>query len=356
MTAPEHNRPDRNADRLAREWIDDEPHPARDTETPADHEPFTAERRRQAAGQGLVHSLLTGLYDRDQVGRERRIQDVMQRIRTEQQPDAPSINVTARRRSRVVRWGAAAAAAVVLAAMLIPFTQSDPALATLDKMIAAADGAGDRTYSIHLRDPGRRGRRRPPAGAGPAGVHRKATLDGATLHFRGRDKFVLIRPSAPGRRVIDGFDGQQSWLVRPRKPVLVSDDPTRFRIPMPEELSAVLSLDVRATLKRLRDEYDIEHLDPDALNDGPDSPAWTHLRASRRDRGGRGPKVIKLWSHPETGLLRRIVFENVKVQSQRTPRHVIIDLVNQKSLPADWFTHDAHHPGDATVELVTETP
>ena len=216
-------------------------------------------------------------------------------------------------------------------------------------MIAAVDQAGDRTYAIRMwqQRPGtRRDRRRH---AGEMSDTRKASLDGATLYLRGRDMFVLARPTSTGRTVLNGFDGRQSWLIRPKKPVLVSDDPNRFRIPMPEELAAVLSLDIISTLECIRDGYDVEHLGTDLIGASAER-ACTRLRAIKRDRRIRGPKVIELWSHPDSGLLRRIVFEDVKVQGRATPRHLAIDLVSEKPLPRDWFKHLTHHALDVVVE------
>ncbi|MBN2455324.1 MAG: hypothetical protein JXB29_02115 [Sedimentisphaerales bacterium] len=75
-----------------------------------------------------------------------------------------------------------------------------------------------------------------------------AGLDGATLYLRGNDKFVLLRHTPSGRTLINGSNGQTRWLIRPDKPVLVSNDPQAFRIPMPPDLEAILSLDLKATL------------------------------------------------------------------------------------------------------------
>ena len=352
MNSPQGHPPQEAADRLAGQWCDYEPGRAGHDTHPDGGEPLSPEHRRRAVDLRLVHSMLMHLYDRDEVGRQRRIDEVMRRIRSGR---GGASWRPIPRALRAVRWSLAAAAVVLLAVALSHLVLSNPAMAALDRMIAAVEMGGDRAYFIALRDQTHGGgRHRRPTTQEESPPPRKATLDGATLYLRGKDMFVLERPSSSGKMAVSGFDGRQGWFVRPNRPVLVSDDPARFRIPMPEDLAAVLSLDMKATLERIRDRYGVEHLGGEALGDETGGPAWTHLRATKRDHEVRGPKVVELWSHPDSGLLRRIVFENVKVQGQPTPRHITIDLVSQTPLPADWFTHQAHHPADAVVESVTE--
>jgi len=351
MSAPGRQPSQEIADRLVGEWLDSQPDQTDHDAAGSGGETLSAAQRRRVADLQLVHSLLTHVYDPDEAGRERQIQKAMWRIRSEggMLPEPAAARRSRRLARRLISWSVAAAAAILLVVSLVSLFSSNPAVAALDRMIAAVEQAGDRTYSIRMWDqrPGiRRDRRH--RGAEPPDA-RKASLDGATLYLRGRNMFVLERPTSTGRTVVNGFDGSQSWLIRPKRPVLVSDDPTRFRIPMPEDLAGVLSLDMRATLDRIRDSYEVEYLGPRSFGEGTDR-AWTHLRARKRDRRVRGPKVIKLWSHPDSDLLRRIVFENVKVQGQPTLRHIAIDLVSERPLPADWFTHSAHHPSGVPIE------
>lgn len=350
MTVPEHPSSQETADRLVGEWLDSDPVPSGRGAAGNQGDAPSAAQRRRVADLQLVHSLLVHAYDRDEAGRERKIQQVMRRVRAEGglATDRPAASPSRRAARRLVPWSVGVAAAILLAVSLLPLLSPNPATAALDRMIAAVEQAGDRTYSIRMWDrKPRAGRhqRRPRGAPDP----RKAKLDGARLYLRGRNMFVLERPASAGRTVLNGLDGRQSWLIRPRKPVLVSDDPSRFRIPMPEELADMLSLDIGTTLRRIRDGYDVKHLGDDSLGDSTDR-ACTHLRAEKQDRHARGPKVIEIWSHPDSGLLRRIVFENVKVQGRLTPSHIVIDLLSDRPLPVDWFTHSAHHPPDASVE------
>ncbi len=64
--------------------------------------------------------------------------------------------------------------------------------------------------------------------------------------------------------------------------------------------------------------------------------------------------MIKIWAHQDTGLLRRIEFADIRLQDDPEPKKLILDLVDQKQLPKDWFTHAAHHSADAEVDFLSE--
>ena len=82
--------------------------------------------------------------------------------------------------------------------------------------------------------------------------------------------------------------------------------------------------------------------------------SWAYLHATKPNRSFRGPRVIRIWAHPSTGLLRRIEFADIRLQDDPEPKKLILDLVDQKQLPNDWFTHSAHHPADAEVDFLSE--
>ena len=122
---------------------------------------------------------------------------------------------------------------------------------------------------------------------------------------------------------------------------------------MPGDLSDLLTLDFGDTLQRIQERYRIKYLGTVPVEQGPDL-SWAYLHATLQKRRFRGPRVIRIWAHPDTGLLRRIEFADIRLQGDPEPKKVIIDLVDQKELPGDWFTHSAHHPVDAKVDLLSE--
>jgi outer membrane lipoprotein-sorting protein len=229
------------------------------------------------------------------------------------------------------------------------------AMATIDQMISAIENAGDRTYSVVVRDQ-RTGRR--DRGGGKSAVERRnrqerAALDGATLYLRGRGKYVLYRYTPSGQTVVNGSDGQTNWLIRPRREVLVSNNPQAFRIPMPEDLTDLLTLNFGDTLQQIRERYKIKYLGTVPVEQDQDA-SWAYLHATLQNRRFRGPRVIRIWAHPDTGLLRRIEFADIRLQGDPEPKKLILDLVDQSQLPNDWFTHSAHHPADAEVDSLSE--
>jgi hypothetical protein len=152
---------------------------------------------------------------------------------------------------------------------------------------------------------------------------------------------------------VNGSNGQTNWLIRPRREVLVSDDLQAFRIPVPVDLADLLTLDFSDTLQQIRERYRVKYLGTVPVEQDKDA-SWTYLHATKPNRRFRGPRVIKIWAHPDTGLLRRIEFADIRLQDNPKPMKLILDLMDQKQLPNDWFTHSAHHPADAEVDSLSE--
>jgi hypothetical protein len=228
-------------------------------------------------------------------------------------------------------------------------------MAAIDQMITAIDKAGDRTYSITLRKKGKDAQSPPhdrdSGTIKPAGE--RAGLDGATLYLRGSDKFVLYQQTPSGKTVISGSDGKTRWHIRPDKPVLVSSDPEAFRIPMPPELAAILSLDLKATLLHIRDHYKVKYLE-DVTDVQQHNGTWKYLDARKISHDLPGPKNIEIWADSETGLLLRIEFADIHLEDDPSPKRLIIELVDQTQQSDDWFTRQAHHTQDAEVDFLSK--
>ena len=122
---------------------------------------------------------------------------------------------------------------------------------------------------------------------------------------------------------------------------------------MPEDLADLLTLDFGDTLQQIRERYKINYLGTVPVEQDQDA-SWAYLHATLQNRRFRGPRVIRIWAHPDTGLLRRIEFADIRLQGDLEPKKLILDLVDQKQLPNDWFAHAAHHPADAEVDYMSE--
>jgi len=346
-------------DQATNEWLDAEPGDSEFNQSEIDiSESLDSEQLRHAASLQLVHAMLMHLAENNEDDRQRRINKLMQSIRADKEKQSSEKETRPQKPHRfvgpVVRWGIAATIIISLTISLVSLP-SNRAMATIDQMIAAIENAGDRTYSIIVRDQ-RTGVRERESGRYTS-IKRyrqeRAGLDGATLYLRGRDKYVLYRYTPSGKTVINGSDGQTNWLIRPERPVLVSNNPQAFRIPMPEDLANLLTLDFSDTLQQIRELYKIKYLGTVPV-DQAQGTSWAYLDARQQHRKFKGPRVIRIWAHPDTGLLRRIEFADIHLQDNPEPKKLILDLMDQKQLPENWFKHTAHHSEDAEVDVLSE--
>jgi hypothetical protein len=359
MTTESNESENRLVDRLSNRWLDAEPGDSEFYESAMNaSESLNSKQLCRAADVQLLHAMLTGLAENTEDAKQRRVVKLMQSIRADKETAAGERAIGSQKPRRYVgpaiRWGTAA---MIIIGITILLTSLPPnkAMATIDQMISAIESAGDRTYSIIVRD--QKTSRRDRGGSRSTVERRsrgeRAGLDGAELYLRGRGEYVLYRYTPSGQTVVNGSNGQTNWLIRPRREVLVSDNPQAFRIPMPADLADLLTLDFGETLQRIRERYKIKHLGTVPVEQGQEA-SWAYLHATRQNRRFKGPRVIRIWAHPDTGLLRRIEFADIRLQGDAEPKKLILDLVDQKQLPNDWFTHSAHHPADAEVDSLSE--
>jgi hypothetical protein len=334
-------------------WMDDDAagdaasSPAENVRALGDEVPMKAAQRQ------LVHALLQQLGKREIDARRDRLDRVLDQLKnlSAEKPNALPPRA-ARRRKWLLRAAVAACVALVVA---LPFyaLQSNSALAALESVTRAIDAAGDRTYRISVeptdstakQDVRMSGRDQPLE-------ERRPGLDGSVLYVRGARQFVLCRQAPNGKRVFNGSNGQQHWLVRPDRPVLVSSDPSAFRIPMPENMASIALGEVRSSLASLRTGYALIELPPERLGDR--SPElWRCLRASKLDPSTKGPKTVSIWFDPKTYVIGRIEFDQIHFQGRPEPRRLTMLLISSGTLSPDWFDHNAHHAPAAPMEEAT---
>lgn len=249
-------------------------------------------------------------------------------------PLRPAVAVRWRRRWRRVGVLAGLAAGILVLLLLVWWNTPTPltAAAELDHLIARSAAGGDRTYVIHTLDtvPEQFDDRRPP-------------IDGATLHVRSPDRYVLVRKFPDGRPYATGSDGERSWSVPPAGAgaVRVSGDPLRFRGPLPGHQHGIPFVNLRSDLVQLRDAYTVTPLAPDAAG-------RRGLLGEKKSAEYRGPRRVELWYDPASGVIHRMVFAGMP-KARGGPDSVAVELEHARELPADFFQHTAHHTPDRRV-------
>ncbi len=307
----------------------------------------------QPADEQLVHALLLHLHDEAAAEhREQRVQAAMQAIR--QSTAAPTAAaptpaaVPARRPLQLPAWAwrsAGAVAALILLAVgfWMLAGNATPALASLNDIIGALGRPGDRTYHIQMEDlpePPRRG----PDDSPPEMLPRPG-LDDAKLYLRDGRQYLLVRNDPSGGLIYDGYDGQQSWRVRKGSLAETKEGLGAGGIPMPPIMADVPFCDLHQTLERIRQDYTVEQFDQAALASGQE--LLRHVKVRRNSHEIKGPETIEIWADSRTGMPKRIIFDDAKIQGSRQPCRLTFDRTDEDSQPVDWFQPGPHVPANS---------
>lgn len=226
--------------------------------------------------------------------------------------------------------GLVALAAVVFVAVWSSDPPQANAATELDRLIDRASDGRDRSYAIRSLDarPEQPEERRPP-------------IDGATLHIRPPDRYVLVRKFSDGRPFVTGSDGEKSWSVPPAGTVRVSGDPLRFRGPVPGHQHGIPFVNLRSDLVQLRDAYTVSPLGSDAFGK-------RGLLAEKKSMEYRGPARVELWYDPASGVIHRMLFSGMP-KARGGPDSVAVELLEQRELGDEFFRHRTHHAADRRV-------
>lgn len=242
--------------------------------------------------------------------------------------------------NRMLRFWLPAAAAMAAVCVAILVFQPVNAIAALERVILAMNEARDRSYSVEVIDPGSdAGTIRTDRGPFPPANH----LDGSSLWLRGPGEFVLRQNLPNGETRIIGGDGKQSWSLRGNWPVRVSPDPNRFGRAIFQPNGEVALLDLRTQLDQLKRLYRIEWIDRDSHE------TWK-LRGFRRSHEQGGPREIELWFDPDTGLVQRMILNELP-RGNGGPRSIAIILRSTEAMAPDYFQHTSHHEPGRRVQV-----
>ena len=247
-----------------------------------------------------------------------------------------------------------ASCALVLAAFFIRQlfieTPVSAAVTELDRIITASTETVDRTYQITVEEailpPGRGQRPRLPEHGRPP----KPPLDGALLHVRGDQQFVLERITKEGLPFVTGSNGRTSWAVRPDGPVRVSSDLTRFNRDVPGHEHSMSLIKIHDGLEHLRNAYEIQLLPIENQEDNltlKESPI--RLIVAVKKRNGRGPRRVEITYSIRDGLIQQMRFIEMPYGPERLTLRMT--LVEERDLGEAFFDHESHHAADRKVEF-----
>ena len=217
---------------------------------------------------------------------------------------------------------------------------SSPVLAASDELqriIQASEAALDRTYVVTALDEDVDSEALPSTVRGA-----KPSVDGALLHVRGPNQYVLMRYFDDGTEFITGSDGTTAWSVPPRGRVRVSSDATRFRGAVPGQQHAIPFIDMRNSLRQLQESYELDL----SLETTPEG--WRRMNATRRATATGGPKQVTLWYDAQSGTIHRMLLERLP-QARGGPRNVLLELTEERDLGPSYFEHTSHHDTNRKV-------
>jgi hypothetical protein len=236
---------------------------------------------------------------------------------------------------------------VALVVMLLGIGRTAASAVTeLNRLIAAQETGLDKTYTIAVEEVPvpRRPRRRQAEDRRPP----KPPLDGAVLHVRRGNQFVLIRSFPGGQQFVTGSNGSTSWAVRPDGPVRVSNDLTRFNRDLPGHEHDIPLMQIEQSLEHLRNAYDIQLLPVETDEDATAETPPTRLLVAVKKRGFRGPQRIEITYAVQSGQIRQLRF----IEMPYGPEHLTVRLTleEERALGDSFFDHPSHHSPDRVVE------
>lgn len=260
-------------------------------------------------------------------------------------------------RLHTTAWKVLASMATVAAGLAVLWislssSTASAAIRELDRIIINSIRSQDRTFGIVVEDittSGRRDKRSPEMQRPP-----KPPLDGATLHVRAGNQFVLIRKTAEGLPFITGSNGQQSWAINTRGPVKVSSDVHHFDRDLPGHETSVPLTNLHEGLEQLKRAYQLEFSDlgPEEYSPDDDSNDDGHearLLVAVKKPKERGPQRVEIVYDSTSGRILRMRFVQMPYGPDRLDLR--LSLESEEELPSDFFEHTSHHESDRKIEM-----
>lgn len=251
--------------------------------------------------------------------------------------------------TRNIQWiGGSIAALLLIGLFLIPLATGTRALAAeeqLEKLIAISKITSDNSYVITAIESNKKARRPWRTETGSRKKKKKPPIDGAMLHIRGQNQYVLIRRFANGDQFVTGCDGTASWAVPPMGKVRVSQRLDRFQGALPGNQHAIPFINLQQDLENIRQAYDIRWFDSETAAPGEGNGC---LVAEKKSPENRGAKYIEIWFDRKSGTITEMFFDKMP-RAKGEPRSVMLELVDESALAHGFFRHEAHHNSEREV-------
>ncbi len=251
-------------------------------------------------------------------------------------------------------WSTAASIAVVcfgvgLLWFLFGQANASAAIRELNRIIVQNTLSKDRTYEIVVEEiypPIDRGANRPPTLESQRPP--KPPLDGAIVHVREGNQFVLIRKTSEGLPFVTGSNGKQSWAANARGPVKVSSNIHHFDRDLPGHETSIPLTNLHEGLGRLRQAYQVQFstLGPEEyeVSEGETARMLVAVKKPKE----RGPQRVEIAYESISGRILHMRFVQMPYGPDRLDLR--LSLVNENDLPRDFFEHTSHHSLDRNVE------
>jgi hypothetical protein len=178
----------------------------------------------------------------------------------------------------------------------------------------------------------------------------------ADLYLRGPRELALAVAGPLDSTTWIGTTRERSWLAPAVGPVFVAKDfqPVLEKFFQRLQLPA-MSLRIADVLQTLEKDYSLE------LGSDQTIPAFGRTPArqviARKREGFRPllPMKVTFWTHPDTGVVGRLILDWSGQLEHIAVRQVTFELRQQRPLPDAWYDHTSHHEPLRPV-LLMEVP
>ncbi len=230
-------------------------------------------------------------------------------------------------------------AAVVCLAFGIWWTiQPNAALALVDRAYQAALADQDRTYQVLFTSI-----------LGPARERE------GTLRVRGGRRFVYAHPG-PGRfgaRFLIGGDNGDYWFVPPVGPALIHNQEGFIAQWMIQADAELPFLQISALLERMKTDYDLTSVAPEALSDG--GPKRDRLSGRLRNTASAkepvAPQRVDAWIDRQTGVVHQITLEFGEPSGADANARITLRLTSEAALANDYYQFSHHAARRRVIDL-----
>ncbi len=240
------------------------------------------------------------------------------------------------------------AAAVLVSLMLwkgLGDRAASAATVEIQRLIAATSRAPDRTYRIAVEESRSIPERELADDAPERQRPTKPSLDGAVLHVRAGEQFVLIRQTADGGKFVTGSNGKTaSWAVKPDGSVRVSADLNEFNRDVPGHEHSMPLIHIEEGLERLLEAYDVRLLPIEAADKSDNETSETdvtRLIVAVKKRQYRGPKRVEISYSIRSGLIQQMRFIEMPYGPERVTLR--LSLSEERPLGDRFFDPESHH-------------